>query len=197
MTTPLKVGLIGAGGVVVISVAVHKLDLMRYLLGEIARVTAVTRQAHPAFHQGAEDYACASLEFENGAIGELFATYSGFRQPWGDMFMIFGDDGAVHAAPPFGAYTGPAWVATRRRTPTLQSWWAMFNDFAPVEPEAAALPSNDPYVSEILHFAHCCAAGEEPLSSGRDNVGAMAAIFAIYESARRGEPVLTAELLAD
>jgi predicted dehydrogenase len=32
-----------AGGGVVMSVAVHKLDLMRYLVGEVARVTAVTR----------------------------------------------------------------------------------------------------------------------------------------------------------
>jgi predicted dehydrogenase len=186
-----------AGGGVVISVAVHKIDLMRYLLGEIACVTAVTRQAHPAFHHGAEDFACAILEFENGVIGELFATYSGFRQPWGEMFMIFGDDGAVHAVPPFGAYTGPAWIATRRRTPTLQSWWGMFSDFAPVEPDAGALPSDDPYVNEILHFAHCCATGEEPLSSGRDNLGTMATVFAIYESARRGQPVETAELLAE
>jgi predicted dehydrogenase len=152
----------------------------------------VTRQVHPAFHSGAEDYACAILEFENGVIGELFGAYSGFRQPWGEMFMIFGDDGAVNAVPPVGTYTGPAWVATRARTSTLATWWDMFKDFTLVEPDRTGLPSNDAFVNEILHFAGCCASGATPLSSGRDNLGTIALVFAIYESARRGMPLRVA-----
>jgi predicted dehydrogenase len=127
-------------------------------------------------------------------IGELFGTYSGFRQPWGEMFMIFGDDGAVHAVPPLGTYTGPAWVATRRRTPTLATWWDMFKDFSPVAPDRSGLPSDNAFINEILHFADCCASGATPLTSGRDNLGTMALIFAIYASARRGAPVQVADL---
>ena len=36
--------------------------------------------------------------------------------------------------------------------------------------------------------------GKEPISSGRDNLGTMKAIFGIYESARIGEPVDLAAL---
>lgn len=183
-----------AGGGILMSVAVHKIDLMRFLIGEVKRVTGVTRMAHPAFRNGAEDYAAAILEFENGAIGEVFGTYSGFRQPWSEMFMIFGDDGVIHAVPPFGQYGGPAYVASRQRTPRLQQFEDMFHGFVPVEDAMEDLPDKDPFVNQALHFAHCCRTGEEPLSGGRDNLNTMKIIFGIYESAKRGQPVELAEL---
>lgn len=183
-----------AGGGVVISVAVHKIDLMRFLIGDVKRVTAVTRMAHPGFVNDAEDYAVALLEFENGAIGELFGTYSGFRQPWAEMFMIFGDDGTVHAVPEHGNYGGPALAATRRRLPELGEFRNMFSGFEPVEALQEELPTQAPFINEILHFAECCRNRTEPLSSGRDNLGTMKVVFGIYESARRGEPVELATL---
>lgn len=176
-----------AGGGIVISVAVHKIDLMRYLIGDVKRVSAVTRMAHPGFSNNAEDYAVALLEFENGVIGELFGTYAGFRQPWSEMFMIFGDDGAIHAVPERGNYGGPALAATRRRLPELGEFRNMFSGFEPVEPIQEDLPTPAPFTNEILHFAECCNTGCEPLSSGRDNLGTMKVVFGIYESACRGE----------
>ena len=51
-----------------------------------------------------------------------------------------------------------------------------------------------PFVNEILHLAECCREGKEPISSGRDNLGTMKAIYGIYESSRTGEPVDLATL---
>src|SRR5262249_36325516 len=102
-----------AGGGIVISVAVHRIDLLRYLLGEITQVSAKCQTINPAFINGAEDYATALLEFENGAIGEMFATYSGFRMPWSEGFMIFGTNGTIHAMPQHGSYQGPAMLANQ------------------------------------------------------------------------------------
>ncbi len=178
-----------AGGGIVISVAVHRIDLVRYLVGEITRVTAVTRCLHPVFKNGAEDYAVAILEFANGAIGELFGTYSGFRQPYSEMFMIFGDDGAVHSVPQLGRGGGPAFVASRRRSEPFKKFDDMFQGFFPVAPEPGSLPTGNPFCNELLHFSDCCRTGREPLSSGRDNLGTMKVIFGIYESARRGSSV--------
>jgi predicted dehydrogenase len=178
-----------AGGGILISVAVHKIDLLRFLLGEVKRITGITRAAHPAFTSGAEDYAAAILEFENGAIGEIFGTYSGFRMPWAEMFMIFGDDGTIHAVPPIGQYGGPAYVASRRRTPKLQQFHDMFHGFEPVEDAMEELTDTDPFINQALHFAECCRTGQEPLSGGRDNLNTMKVIFGIYESARSGAAV--------
>jgi len=178
-----------AGGGIIISVLVHRLDLVRYLVGEVKRVTAVCRTTRPEFINGAEDFAAAVLEFENRAIGELFATYSGFRMPWGEQFMIFGAEGTIHAVPPSAAYVGPAFIASRERVGEPDGWDAQFTGFVPVPPHQGDLPTEDGFVNEILHFAACCQSGQEPLSSGRDNVNTMKIVFGIYESARRGEPI--------
>lgn len=177
-----------AGGGIVISVAVHKIDLLRYLIGEVGRVTALCRTFHPFFGNGAEDYACALLEFDNGAIGEVFGTFSAFRAPWGEMLMIFGDQGTAHAVPR-GQEQGSGFVASRQRTPQLQTFSDTFGGFEPVEPDHEGLATDDGFINEILHFAECCRTGKEPISSGRDNLGTMKVVFGIYESARTGKAV--------
>jgi predicted dehydrogenase len=183
-----------AGGGVVICVAVHRIDLMRYLVGEVRRVTAVCRTTRPEFVNGAEDYALATLEFENGALGEMFATVSAFRMPWSEQFMIFGDQGAMHAAPAPGNIRGPAVVASDARSPACGGWFEQVEGFEPIEVQQDGLPSESGQVNEILHFADCCRTGEEPISSGRDNLGTMKIVFAIYESSARNAPVELADL---
>lgn len=187
-----------AGGGIVISVSVHRIDLMRYLVGDVRQVTAICRPGGPPYKNGAEDYAAAILEFENGAVGEHFATYSGFRMPYSESFMLFGDDGAVHALPEPGSYRGPAFYAARLHDgapPEAQGWARMFTGFLPVEPDRSGLPTDDAFANEIAHFAACCRSGEPPLSSGQDNLGTMAVIFGIYESARRGTRVALGDVL--
>ena len=185
-----------AGGGIVISVSVHRIDLVRYLVGDVRRVLGVTRQGNSPYVGGAEDYASALLEFENGAVGEHFATYSGFRMPYSEMFMLFGDDGAVHALPPTGTSMGPAFFASRIREDSARStgWDAQFRGFLPVDPDREGLLSDDGFTNEIAHFAACCRNGQEPLSSGRDNLGTMKIILGIYQSAASGHWVDLAEL---
>jgi len=178
-----------AGGGIVISVAVHKLDLLRYLVGEVRRVHAVCRTQHPAFINGAEDYAVATLEFETPdgtVLGEMFATYSGFRLPWSEQFMIFGEQGAIYMVPPLSGHDRTMIASIRRGTPA-GGWESQFGGFEAIEPEMEGLSGQDNFINEILHFAECCASGREPLTSGRDNLKTMRIVFAIYESARTGQ----------
>ncbi|MEI8121608.1 MAG: Gfo/Idh/MocA family oxidoreductase [bacterium] len=178
-----------AGGGIVISVAIHKLDLVRYLIGDVVRVTAACRTISPLFRHGAEDYAVATLEFANGAVGQLFATWSAFRLPYSENLMIFGDDGAVHALPPGETQMGPALVASRQRTPPAVPGFAgQFGGFTPVESDGTGLPAADPFANQLAHFVECCRTGAEPLSGGNDNRKTMAVVFAIYESAHTGLP---------
>ena len=61
------------GGGVLISQAIHTLDLMLSLAGPCASVQALT--ATTAFHRmEAEDFVAGALRFENGAVGALMAT---------------------------------------------------------------------------------------------------------------------------
>ena len=178
-----------AGGGVVISQCIHGIDLMRYFIGDVVRVTAICRNTSSLFLRGAENFACAILEFENGAIGEMFGTFSGFRMPWGEQFMIFGDEGTIHAVPPKGEYEGEVMIATRKSAAPFTEWTDQFRGFVPLAVESNGLPSDDAYVCEILHFVDCCKRGIEPQTSGRHNINTMKTVFAIYESSRTGASV--------
>ncbi|MDJ0627139.1 MAG: Gfo/Idh/MocA family oxidoreductase [Rhodobacter sp.] len=65
------------GGGVLISQAIHTLDLMLSFTGPVSEVTAMA--ATTGFHRmEAEDFVCAGLRFAGGAAGQLFATTSSF-----------------------------------------------------------------------------------------------------------------------
>lgn len=178
-----------AGGGVVINLLVHRLDLMRWLVGEVSRATATCRTRLPSFVNGAEDLAAGTLEYASGAVGEFFATYSGPRAPWGESFMIFGSRAVVHAVPAVGRYVGDAHIALADGP--YADWLDQYAGWRPIAPDEAdgRLPSNNAFTNELLEFADCAQTGREPLTSGRDNIETMKLVFAIYESARRGHPV--------
>ena len=65
------------GGGVLISQAIHTIDLCLSLTGPVAAVQAMlaTTRAH---RMEAEDFACAGLRFANGAVGSLTASTASF-----------------------------------------------------------------------------------------------------------------------
>jgi predicted dehydrogenase len=177
-----------AGGGIVISVSVHRIDLCRYLVGEVRRVSALMRTATSHFRNGAEDYACALLDFSNGAIGEMFATYAGFRMPYGEGLMIFGEQGTIHAQPNGGDYSSPAVYASSRvpGTPGENRWLGQYRGFTPVPAATDECPHENSFVNQLVHFAECIRTGATPTSAADDNVGTMRTIHALYQSARTG-----------
>lgn len=65
------------GGGVLISQAIHTLDLMMSLAGRVTEVQALARTS--ALHEmEAEDYVTAGLRFENGAAGSLIASTASY-----------------------------------------------------------------------------------------------------------------------
>ena len=65
------------GGGVLISQAIHTIDLMRDLLGPVTRVAGFAREG-AAHRMETEDIAAASLRFGNGAIGTIDATTASY-----------------------------------------------------------------------------------------------------------------------
>lgn len=73
------------GGGVLISQAIHTLDLMGALLGDVTRVQAMARKTR--FHDlEAEDFVSAGLTFASGAVGSLQASTA--QYPGGAEFII-------------------------------------------------------------------------------------------------------------
>ena len=168
-----------AGGGIVISVAVHKIDLLRYLLGEIRRVASFQSVSGLNTGMEGEDIAAISLEFENGTVGEGFFTFAARHRPMPvttypfELFVLYGEQGMIHNIQGWHVYstrvkeysTGP----TRLDIPSQEYAYG--------------------FDCEIRHFLECIETGAEPISSGRENLGTMAVIEAIYQSAKTGQVV--------
>ena len=180
----------GGGGVVTL-LSVHHLDLMRFFVGEVVRVEARAWRGHPSFTNEAEDRVVATLEFANGAMGTLTASLTS-RAPWLFQTVILGDEGAAWTPPP-EENTPLMWhrvpaVMTSAEQEGEESFDPV-TSFRPVDTSEVSLPTENPYVNEIMHFAACCEDGAEPVSGGRDNLETMKLVFGIYESAETGRSV--------
>jgi UDP-N-acetyl-2-amino-2-deoxyglucuronate dehydrogenase len=179
-----------AGGGVLLSVTSHQIDLLRYFVGEVKSVSGICRSTHPEYVNGAEEYACADLEFVNGAIGDAIAVYSPIRSPLASQYMLLGDKGSIYSTPPEPQRQidqfGPAMLASNRQE---GGNIAQFGNFSPIAPVFDGLTSSDPFVNEIVHFADCCRQNTLPLTSGRDNLNTLKVVFGIYESSRSGRRI--------
>ncbi|MBZ0303424.1 MAG: Gfo/Idh/MocA family oxidoreductase [Anaerolineae bacterium] len=163
-----------AGGGVIRTTAIHKFDLLRYLVGEIRRVSAFMKISGLNPGMDCDDVAAISLEFDNGAIGEAFFTFAAHRVPiptaTGELTVLYGDQGMLHNVGGWQVYS----QVDERYSSGLTD---------------LGLPNADYALSfrnEVRHFLECIATGREPLSSGHDNLRTMAVIEAIYESIEQG-----------
>lgn len=170
----------GGGGI--IGYSVHKIDLLRYLLGDVTRAISWDRTVDPTF-ESAEDYSVGLLEFEIGTVADFFTTLSAPAMPYTEMFWLFGDNGVVHTLPAGEQEEGYAGTPDTRIN--VQDDPESRKRFEELIADDTDLPTDNAFVNEILHFVDCIETGREPISSGRDNLGTMATIFGIYRSAER------------
>jgi predicted dehydrogenase len=182
-----------AGGGVVISLAVHQLDLLRFITGlDYAEVYATGRY-DPPFYNEAESSAIVHLKLNNGASGALHANYLTARTPLHEAMHLFGDHGMiVQQADQIPQYHGPFRFATSRGA--LPASWDDQHDGIQLVPEGeiADLDPN-PFVNQLVAFTASLRAGTEPVNSVRENFNTLACIDAVHRSLRSGraEPVET------
>ena len=179
-----------AGGGILMTNTIHHVDLLRYYIGNVKRVTGVCKTILPEMKNGAEDLVAATLEFDNGAIGDVFGNWTTFRSPEALSYSVFGSNGALHSTPPKTREQqlnqfGPIMISSKKRDKKE----GFRPNFEPVETESAHLPSGNCFVNEILHFEECCREGKEAVSSGRDNIETIKMLMGIYESSRTGKAV--------
>ena len=154
-----------AGGGVTMTLGLNLVDMCRWAVCEVAAVKgAVCRRNHAAFRHGAEDQVFALLELANGAVAEIFASYTSWSPPSGrgERIEIHGEKGTLVCAG-----QGPVLVASEQRSG---------KEFVPL-PVAGA---EDMYGQEIRHFAECVRTGNEPDCGGRDVLKTMEVVYAIY-----------------
>jgi predicted dehydrogenase len=171
------------GGPLLIN-AVHEIDMLRYLCGEVRSVGGLVSHAMRNF--AVEDTAAALLEFENGCLGTLVCSDAGFS-PW-TM-----EQGSLEN--PKFAFSGQSayrLIGTRGslELPVLRGWSAAIPDAIGWDQLIAAtdlsVPYRDPFEAQLEHFQRMIRLDEPPVVSVRDGANTLAATLAILQSGREG-----------
>ena len=166
------------GGGALMNQGVHTVDLLLWLLGDVKRVYA---KALSALHDiESEDTLVATLEFTNGALGTLEAAtsvYPGYDR----QIEITGSEGTL-------IFKHDRIVTADLKKPLeggLQS-----------NPSDTNQSSSSPIVSDITghkkiveDFVNAVQTNGTPRCDGTEGRRSVQLVQAIYESARRGQPV--------
>ncbi len=164
------------GGGVMISQAIHIMDLMLSLTGPVAEVTAMS--ATTGLHRmESEDFVSAGLRFENGAVGNLFATTASFPG-LGEFITLHYAKGSVRLER--GA------LRVDRHDGTTENIGQTTGSGSGADPMAF---SSDAHRFVIEDFAEALVDGRAPGVTGREALGVHRLIAALETSAKAGATV--------
>jgi predicted dehydrogenase len=172
------------GGPVLINL-IHDIDQLRFMLGEIEQVQAITSNAVRGL--AVEDTAAVLLRFANGALGTLI-TSDAAVSPW-NWDLAAGE--AAHY--PRQAIDSMFISGTEASLtlPRLEIWryagargWQQ-----PLTQQRSAVHDSDPYMAQLSHLRAVVEGREAPVCSGRDGLRSLQVALAVHEAARTQRPV--------
>ena len=153
-------------GGVLLDLAIHDFDWLRWTLGEVSHLYARS----VGFQDGhGPDYALTTLTFDSGAVAHVEATWmdpAGFRT----TFEVAGSKGLIEHDSRNGVFLR---TATEGATVT----------------DGGLLPQDDPYYREIDGFVTALKNGTPVPVPGREGLAALAISLAAIESAKTGRVV--------
>jgi UDP-N-acetyl-2-amino-2-deoxyglucuronate dehydrogenase len=165
--------LAGDGGAALVNQGIHTVDLLLWLLGDVARVQAVSaRQLHSI--EG-EDTALALLQFASGAVGTLEATTAAWPG-YPRRVEISGTEGTV-------VVEGDDVVAADLRTPRP----GLAGGSGASASAATAVVSDAAHHRRLFEdFARAVEERRAPACGGREGLRSIAVVEAVYAAAARG-----------
>jgi len=167
------------GGPLLIN-AIHEIDMLRHLCGEIAAVGGIKSAAMRGFP--VEDSAAALLRFDNGALGTLALTDAAFS-PWtieqgskeNPLFPYAGQS-AYRLTGTEGSLELPVLRLWRAATPGAIGW------NKPITGTVLPERYHDPYKAQLAHFQRLIRLDEAPVVSVLDGARTLAATLAIAQA---------------
>ena len=180
------------GGPVLIN-AIHDIDCLRMLCGDITTVQAAT--SHAARNFVVEDTAAATLTFANGALGTLLVsdTAAGpWSWEWGSRenpARPYEPENAYLVVGTRGSLAVPG-LQLRLYEPGHETW------DLPMTQTRLHVALEDAYFEQMRNFTAVIRGTEIPAISGRGGLETLATTLAITESARVNGPVDVAAYLA-
>jgi len=179
------------GGGVLINQSPHQLDILMWLMGEVAEVQAFWGNLNHPYVE-VEDTAVATLRFKNGGLGSITASLSQ-RPGIYSKVHVHGSNGAsVGVQTDSGAtfVAGMSGIAA----PPFNDIWTIPGEEAPAPP---VYPEGvDPTVYyhglQLREFLEAVEAGRTPAVTGEDGRRVVSLIEAIYRSGTTGSAAVPA-----
>jgi len=158
-----------SGGGAVMDVAVHCVDLLRFLLSrEVEAVSAFA--AHDPSTYPSDETTAILLRFEGNVQGAVEVS---FGVPYASNdFALYGSQGTLLGADSLG----------QEPTGSLRALSAEGISDVPLRPV-------NMYVAEVEHFARRIAEGQEPAISGEEGLQMQRIALAVYDAVRTGQMV--------
>lgn len=165
-------------GGLLINQAIHNIDLLQWMMGDVEKVYALTGTFLRKIET--EDVAVAALKFKNGALGTIEGASTIYPRNLEESLSIFGEKGSV---------------IIEGVSASLPRVWK-FENISPEEKQALSSLINEINVSpyqghlEVINdMAEAVKTGRQPIVNGYDGRKAIELILAIYDSADTGLPV--------
>jgi UDP-N-acetyl-2-amino-2-deoxyglucuronate dehydrogenase len=176
------------GGGVLMTQAIHYIDLLQWYMGDIAEVYGAINTFKHGDHIEVEDSATAVLKFTSGSLATLSASTAA-TPSLGVQIRITGSTGATAELTEFPEGTDGR-VTIMATGDSVQTTPAHPKDAEPnVDLSAINARLIPHHTSQIRDFVEALARGADPAITGRDANSALRILLAIYESARTGAPV--------
>lgn len=154
---------------------VHDIDLLRYLLGEIDKVQAMTSNSTRGFAN--EDSAVVNLRFASGALGSAVLSDCGVS-PW--SWEMNSAENEVYAHAPENCYliSGSKGALA---IPQMR-WWRYGEQsgwHAPLLQETLNIEAIDPFILQLRHFLQVIRGEVAPIIDANDALKSLKVIDAI------------------
>jgi predicted dehydrogenase len=174
------------GGPLLIN-AIHEIDMLRYLCGELRSVSGVANSRLRGF--AVEDTAAAMFQFDSGCLGTLICTDAGFS-PWTIEQGSRENPRFAHSGQSAHRLVG---TKGSLELPVLRRWTAATPDDArwdrPIVAGDIDVAYRDPFEAQLEHFQRLVRLGEPPVVSVSDGANTLAATLAVAQSGREGRRV--------
>lgn len=198
--TPWRHSRVLAGGGATLDIGVHLFHRIRYVCGEVRRVSALVRTIEPVrfrrdnaghvieeIHPDADDAFMATFELGNGAIGTAAFTWAGHGEPTGlpEGLVIYGSKGCIKGDTLYRDGQDP--VGLRE----------LFNRQADDAERERWLPLGltDTFAAGFYDFLRAVEARRQPEASGDEGLRDLASAFSLIESSFLGQSVAMDEVL--
>lgn len=167
---PPKAGLwrhapdLGGGGCLM-DVGIHCVDLLRFLVGEVAEVVALT--GNVIFQYPVEDISTLALKFKTGAHGIIENSFAVDSKNSPNGVELYGTKGVITTWKTISCFVG-----------------GTMTTFIDGKEERYPVSEVDTYQKEIEDFADCIKDKKSSSVNGEDGLYALKTVLAGYESAK-------------